>query len=141
MRTVDPVSVRVSQEDKNNKGRSCEHGVREIPFVENVQANVDRSNTIKRSRPGRTSGSGARTHDYITTTERNDHLFVHTKKHLARKNNELHLTRSTSWVYSIAVVLVALFGYSRRAHDRCVVEKIHTQRHLVLTNRQNFYTV
>ena len=38
-----------------------------------------------------------------------------------------HFTRST-WVYSIAAVLLALFGHSRYrlAHDRSVVEKTHT---------------
>ena len=57
-------------------------------------------------------------------------IFVCTsyKKKLARKNNEVAFySHSTSSVYSIAVLL-ALLGYTpyRRAHDRSVLEKIHT---------------
>ena len=69
------------------------------------------------------------------------YLFLHTKK-LAWKNSEIafypHYFLS---VLNSSSYFVALSGYmtrSRRAHDRSVVEKIHTTP---LDKTKNFYTV
>ena len=54
----------------------------------------------------------AQGHMIIISTVRNDHLFVHIRK-IPGKIMNSHFTRSTPWVYSIAAVPLALFGYSR----------------------------